>query len=578
MPRTFASIASIASLLLLANLATAQFIDWDSGSFDGSWHNAANWNAVPSRIPNADDTARIGNLPIAANELVILTANAVAQAIELTSGADLDNNGYVLDSGSDLTLGGVGSDESELIVRPVNVGGPISVAAHDVHLFHNGQVTMRGGVLELAGNIFDGGVLALNPGAELVGFGTLLFTSAAGIDNNGTIFVRDPTPNLGEPTARTLEFQTVAPIIGSFALGTVDVGRNSTLRYNLASAVSDFADELILRGNSTFDMGINSGDMLSSGGFITVNSGAVPLGGGSLPATPAVIRGDGEFLLEDAEIRLNAADEVLAFDVFFRQDDGMLVNDGTIRFRAGADLSAAATFDTGNFGQLVNAESSTLNLADGADIDSPLVNHGTLTIDAAAEGLATLDALTLSDTSSLEIGLRTVVPGQFDALTVEGNLVLDGTLVVVPNPAFSALPGNSFPILTSNFGIISGTFDDAVLPIVDGLTFEITYLNPQTVVLRVVEVLPGDYNDDGTVDAADYTLWRDQLGAAASLPNDDTPGVGEDDYTRWKANFGQPGPGAGSLANVPEPASLTLLSLALWLVTATRRRPCPSNR
>jgi hypothetical protein len=50
-----------------------------------------------------------------------------------------------------------------------------------------------------------------------------------------------------------------------------------------------------------------------------------------------------------------------------------------------------------------------------------------------------------------------------------------------------------------------------------------------------------------------------------ALPNDDTAGVGSDDYDRWKSNFGQTA-GAGSRAiesaAVPEPATLVLLILA----------------
>ena len=51
--------------------------------------------------------------------------------------------------------------------------------------------------------------------------------------------------------------------------------------------------------------------------------------------------------------------------------------------------------------------------------------------------------------------------------------------------------------------------------------------------------LPGDYNNDGTVDAADYTVWRDNLGSTQFLPNDITPDVvDQSDYDVWFANFG----------------------------------------
>ena len=85
-----------------------------------------------------------------------------------------------------------------------------------------------------------------------------------------------------------------------------------------------------------------------------------------------------------------------------------------------------------------------------------------------------------------------------------------------------------------------------------------TYVEP------AVAMLPGDYNSDGTVDAADYTVWRDNLGGLTSLANDDTAGVGPDDYDRWQTHFGEPStPGAGASANVavPEPATIVLILL-----------------
>jgi PEP-CTERM motif len=91
----------------------------------------------------------------------------------------------------------------------------------------------------------------------------------------------------------------------------------------------------------------------------------------------------------------------------------------------------------------------------------------------------------------------------------------------------------------------------------------------------VLTGVPGDYNQDGHVDAADYTVWRDNLGATEALPNDDTNGVDLGDYERWKLHYGEPA-GSGSTVSVavpvPEPASLGLLTVAGIAAVATRRR------
>jgi hypothetical protein len=57
-------------------------------------------------------------------------------------------------------------------------------------------------------------------------------------------------------------------------------------------------------------------------------------------------------------------------------------------------------------------------------------------------------------------------------------------------------------------------------------------------VVVVGMAVSGDYNENGTVDAADFVVWRNSAGNQTSLPNDDSPGVGQDDYDRWRANFG----------------------------------------
>jgi hypothetical protein len=92
--------------------------------------------------------------------------------------------------------------------------------------------------------------------------------------------------------------------------------------------------------------------------------------------------------------------------------------------------------------------------------------------------------------------------------------------------------------------------------------------------------VPGDYNSNGIVDAADYVVWRDRLGSTTTLPNEVsgvTPGsVTNEDYTAWRARLGRTsGSGAagvlGAAAAVPEPSSWVAAGLLLALFAAGTR-------
>lgn len=80
--------------------------------------------------------------------------------------------------------------------------------------------------------------------------------------------------------------------------------------------------------------------------------------------------------------------------------------------------------------------------------------------------------------------------------------------------------------------------------------------------------LAGDYNDDGFVDAADYTIWRDARGTNALLPNDRGFGgiIGTRHLNQWRTNYGATL--ADSVA-VPEPTTLALLA-CVGVLSATR--------
>ena len=97
------------------------------------------------------------------------------------------------------------------------------------------------------------------------------------------------------------------------------------------------------------------------------------------------------------------------------------------------------------------------------------------------------------------------------------------------------------------------------------------------VVAAVGPALPGvdgDYNNNGVVDAADYALWRNNVGTTNVLPNDPTGGtIGATQYNTWKANFGKTlGSGSGLVGAVPEPGTAGLLLVAALCGMKTRRR------
>ena len=84
---------------------------------------------------------------------------------------------------------------------------------------------------------------------------------------------------------------------------------------------------------------------------------------------------------------------------------------------------------------------------------------------------------------------------------------------------FAPALNQTFQFLTST-GRRSGAFSNLSLPALGaGKAWQIVY-SPHAVSLAVVAPRAcsyGDYNQNGVVDAADYTLWRDSLGSTTKL-------------------------------------------------------------
>ena len=154
----------------------------------------------------------------------------------------------------------------------------------------------------------------------------------------------------------------------------------------------------------------------------------------------------------------------------------------------------------------------------------------------------------------------------YDRLIITGNFAAGGTLQLsLDAEASSPQAGDEFDLF--DFATASGAFDQLVLPVLAaGLSWDDSQLYTSGL-LSVVAGLPGDYNDDGVVDTADYVVWRNHLGAAAgTLPNDiDGVVIGAAQYLTWKNHFGSSLSTVSASVAIPEPGSLSLVGLALAL-------------
>lgn len=93
-----------------------------------------------------------------------------------------------------------------------------------------------------------------------------------------------------------------------------------------------------------------------------------------------------------------------------------------------------------------------------------------------------------------------------------------------------------------------------------GTTFASGVGNPQALAFQSVASLSGDFNQDGTVNAADYITWRNNSGSPEA-------------YNIWRANFGTTaGAGAMSTTAVPEPTVAVYVACVAILSVVRRAR------
>lgn len=252
------------------------------------------------------------------------------------------------------------------------------------------------------------------------------------------------------------------------------------------------------------------------------------------------------------------------------QSGATLTTFGETKINSGGIISVAggATLDT----QFVNIEHGTLRgggviFSGTGPINTPVRNiNGRVEVgDTAGDRSMKIDgdfSNLIGATIAFDLAGTTQGTG-YDFLEVTRHAFLNGTLEVSLQ-GFTPSEGQSFTLLSADAGL-EGTFANLSLP--TNYTWDVDYTSTELVltVTGLAQALEGDFNFDGKVDLADYTVWRDNLGGLYNASH----------YQLWKTNFGRTSNhGALSQATVPEPATWLagLVAVAATAMIGTRRK------
>ena len=181
------------------------------------------------------------------------------------------------------------------------------------------------------------------------------------------------------------------------------------------------------------------------------------------------------------------------------------LDSGITRIEAGAAFTGA--------GRLINHTGRRLLPNDQANIGVLVENQGVYANSDSNAGRNDMLAFVQTATGTFRIDLQGIAASQFDRLQIDNQAQLAGSLDLVLGDGYVPVLGDMLNIISAAGGV-TGTFSNVIQPIgmPAGLMFDVIY-NPMLVQLMVIEelLLPGDYNQDGVVDAADYVCGATRL-------------------------------------------------------------------
>jgi Concanavalin A-like lectin/glucanases superfamily/Dockerin type I domain len=185
----------------------------------------------------------------------------------------------------------------------------------------------------------------------------------------------------------------------------------------------------------------------------------------------------------------------------------------------------------------------------------------------------------VSNGSTLSLYLDDVNAGAGYQLVAQIDLTLSGST----NTALTMGTGSGGDWTAGNWsvgrGLYNGGHVDRAYGFIDEVRISDTALAPSQFLFSTPGGVPGDYNGNNVVDAADYVVWRNNLGLMGGATPSQGDGTGDGnvtsaDYDYWKARFGNLSGNGGSVAQstVPEPATVILVVLTAVGWCLCRRR------
>lgn len=502
-----------------------------------------------------------------------------------------------LDVTTAMTVGSVGSVTAGLTSAngTLNVSGTGAITVGgNLNLSFGSSTTQTQGV----GTInMSGGSMTLNAAGAIFAVGNGLVTSA--------------TVNLSGGTINVLGATSLIDIGRNNAPGTFNVSGTGTLNAHqiTVNSTSVVANRSLNISGGTVDLDILTFGTVASQAtrLLDISGGTVNIG--ALTTGQATGAGSALTYIHGGTVTLENTVEYFTGSTFRLGSINLSVpaatthGNATVDVLAGSTLTQTGSFGTGSTsrtltktgpGTMTIAGTQTYAATAAAIINGGTINYNTSTITSGPTNLTVTvnSAGTVGGTGTVAGSITnngTIAPGAGGIGTLTTNAgVTDGAnsnwaielsgassdqLVVNGNINLSAVdalnvwgsPGSSTSWVIGTYtGTLTGAFDT----VTSGYSVNYTGGN---ITLNLAG-LPGDFNSDGTVNAADYVTWRKNDGPNATLPNDNGVGNQAARYSLWRTNFGNP-PGSGSGLNgaqVPEPATCALLCILVSLLGTGR--------